>query len=175
MKLTLAGLIICLCATAQTMEREKNDIKALFGFCPSAAILDRIAGISIGLAFSPHWSVEGKVSVAAGILRKADSTEETDHYMEFGKEADINETGSLFTGTVSAAYWPDKSFKGAYFRLGYRCGDRDGADIRAGAGYMFRIWKMIHADISWDIDLISSCKNGVKDKDNISICISIIF
>ena len=175
LNLVIAALLISISASAQTMEKEGKTKEALFGFDPSAAILKGSARIKFGLAFSQHWSVDGSISIGISRLKNERSIYEKKHYEELETDYRNVRSQDLFQGTTSLSYWPQRCFKGTFFTFGGRYGDTEGADIRIGTGYMFRVWRIIHADIRYEADLISSCKSNLTVGDNISIGIYLIF
>lgn len=168
--LVIMGVAMCIHAFGQA----GNSKSLLFGVDPVTAVTERNAGFFIGHAFAEHWSLGGDIFVGLSHRQKLQSDEETGHYGELDqvtlRERKIED---MFYGEVSVSYWPARSFDGAYFSFGGSCQDSGTLGLQLEIGYLFRIWKIIHADISYKVNLNESYRNKeiCGRKTSLGICI----
>lgn len=174
--LIFAGIFICLCSFGQTRNRALEDYSSLIGIDVTSVIIDRSMVLHIGHAFSRHWSIHGSASLRIAGMQKSVNNEETGHYMEFGKEQITESIKDLntFNGSFCLSFWPKQSLKGMNIRVGLIYGNRNGPDCRIGAGYMFRIWKMVHADISYEFDILEARRERISSGTGLRLGINIL-
>ncbi len=166
LKLGLAMLFMTIAAYGKSSLEYGSTI----GISMSAGAVRKQTELSIGHAFSPHWSVGGRASIALSHFFKEYDKEEKEHYGEF-KEICEDESIEMFCGSASVIYWPAAPYDKIYFRAGCCIGDRSGAGIESAIGYFFRIWKSLYADISYEASLFGGKLSG----NGVSIRIHIKF
>lgn len=177
LKLILACVLICSCASGQRTDRNGRNAHSHFGAHISPMLTSGETGISFGHAFSRHWSITGEADIYIPGFRNDRTVEETEHYKElYGYDrTDRDKASDMISGTASIAYWPVESLHGIYLSIGLKYGDRTGADCRIGIGYMFPIWKMINADITYCIDMVGTRMDETIQGKGMTIGINIIF
>lgn len=176
-KLIFAGMLIFSYASGQNAGWDGRKAANHVGADLSSVLITGKTSISVGHAFSRHWSITGEAGIGIPGLRRNKTEEETEHYKELyghGDKSD-NEGYDIITGTASFAYWPEGSLEGIYLRFGLKYGNRTGADCRIGIGYMLPLWKMIYADIRYCMDMAASCRHGTIKGSGTTIGINIIF
>lgn len=164
-------LFICVSAYGYGNERGIQRGKSTIGISMSSGMVKKQAELSISHAFSQHWSVNGRTSIALSIFIDGFEQEEEEHYGEFKNlyKKDERSPQDIVRGCASVTYWPVRCHSGLYFRIGGIFGSREEADIESGIGYFFRIWRSIHADIAYETSLISSFRNGKMSGNGINI------
>lgn len=154
------------------------DYGSTIGISMSSGIVRKQAELTFGHAFSSNWSVSGRVSIALSQFIKDVDEDEKEHYGEFKELSPVEEiSGSdrLFIGNASILYWPVQCHKGAYICLGCNFQDGEDTDIETGCGFYFKVWKILYADISYTISLISSYHNERMNGNGLNICFHLKF
>lgn len=166
-----------ICSCAYGAEKSRQDYGSSIGVGMSSGIIKKQTELSIGHAFSPNWSVSGRVSIALSQYISGYDEEEQAHFGEFqdpDKEGDTI-PHNMSSGSAGVLYWPSRCYKGLYIRTGVYFGECNLTDIEVGAGFFFKIWKLIHADIAYDTLLISSFHSGRMGRNGIRISIHLKF
>ena len=155
LKLVLAMLSVSIITYGKV--KSGPDYGSTIGIGMSAGADMKQTELSIGHAFSPHWSVSGRASIALSHFFKGYDKEEKDHYGEFDELHEDEK--ATFWGYAAAAYWPGHVYEGIYFRMGICLRDMTEPDLGAAVGYCLNIWKGIYADIGYEVHLISAYRN----------------
>lgn len=155
--MAIGAICMAACAAAQV----KTDNSTMAGISLSSAILKESVGFAFSHAFASHWSVGGSLCIRASSSVDSRTIEEQEHYDEFKENGDTDmKQKDILTYKAFLTFWPSHGHRGSHINIGARTGHRSGTDMVTGVGYMFRIWKRMHADISVNIDMISSCRNA---------------
>lgn len=169
-RLELGLAMLFMTITAYGKGKSGLEYGSTIGISMSAGAVRKQTELSIGHAFSPHWSVSGRTSIALSHFFKERDKEEYEHYAEF-KEIHVAENVEMFSGCASVIYWPTAPYEKIYFRTGCRIEGISWPHIESAIGYFFRIWRNLYADISYETSM-----NGGKISGNgVSICIHIKF
>jgi len=172
-RLILGFAILLMTIVAYGKGKSVPDYGSTIGIRLSAGAVIKQTELSIGHAFSPHWSVSGRASIALSHFFKGYDKEEKDHYGEF-YELHGDEKNS-FCGYAAAIYWPGHVYEGIYIRLGLCFIDMRVPDLGTAVGYCFNIWKGIYADVGYEAYLMSSYRNGMLSGNGINIGIHFKF
>lgn len=145
----------------------------------ASAISTRTIRMAFGHRIADKWSIALETGVNTNSLIKEKDDETTTHWNTL---SDSDDTGSrrkfrddLTEVSIYTQYWPEKVFCGPVFCMGGALKDRSGPDIIAGAGYTFKIWKGIRADILYYAYLIESTKAAKFSPGGFRIGISYVF
>lgn len=173
-RLLLALLTTCLTTTA-LYGQDLNFVRMEI----ASAISTRTIRMAFGHRIADKWSIAVETGVNTNSLIKEKDDETTTHWNTL---SDSDDTGSrrkfrddLTEVSIYTQYWPEKVFCGPVFCMGGALKDRSGPDIIAGAGYTFKIWKGIRADILYYAYLIESTKAAKFSPGGIRIGISYVF
>ena len=164
-------LFMCMFFYGYGNERSGQRGKSTIGISMSSGIVKKQAELSISHAFSQHWSVSGRASIALSIFIDGYEPEEIQHYEEFQNmyEGDEKHRQDIALGCASLKFWPRQCHNGLYLELGCSFGGIDGTDLESSIGYFFPIWRGLCADIAYEISLISSYRNEKMNRNGINI------
>ena len=176
------GTIILLTSSVICRGAERN--------CPdkgqeNKVTMDIISCISAGTVrfgfghrLDSRWSIEGKVGIRLLSGKKTD-TETLVHWKDVGRDYLKNRAAGyredLLRSSIDIQYWPSSTYKGIFISIGAEIHDRGHPDGTIGLGYVFKIWKNLHSDISFRTGLIKAVQTQKISPDGLEIGISYIF
>ena len=156
------------------LTNEKNKITLDIMSCITAGTIR----LGFGHRLDSRWSIEGKVGIRLSPVGKTD-TETMTHWKDVGRDylessADSFRRQLMRTG-INIQYWPLNTYKGVFIKLGAEIYDRGHPDGIIGFGYVCRIWKSLHSDISFQTGLIRAVQNQKISPEGLEVSISYIF
>ena len=159
-------------AMAEDVDREHSGMICLD---VSAAIKSEYLRIIIGHPISRHWSAGGYAGVNLGCFKSIPSDEETAHKEDLDRQKTYDTNTGRFQAAAFIRFWPSDPYKGVFLSSGVRFDGEKRQDITAGIGYSMKIWRNIIAEISYEIDILDTYRNGVTKGEKSGISIGIKF
>lgn len=160
-----------------TYGKEKSSLEhgSTIGINLSSGAEIKQTELSIGHAFSTHWSVNVRGSIALSDFLKGFDKEEEEHYGEFDEIIENENMKDVFYGNAGVTYWPVRAYEGAFFRVGVLFKGVSEPKLNASIGYCINIWKNIYANMSYETDITGSVKDEKWGKNRVIIGISLQF
>lgn len=132
------------------------------------------ADIYMQYSFTSHWSAAGEVNIYFINRSVGTSDMEQTHIDDLEKEI-FKIPDSCAMETVSILFWPGESFTGPSLGLGVRHRWEQGMDVIMGAGYTFRIWKGLMAEVRYSVGMREIIENNKTTFDSIGLKICYLF
>lgn len=132
------------------------------------------ANIYMEYSFTSHWSVTGEINIYC-INRTGEMSDmEKTHTDDLGKVI-FKIPDSCTMETVSVRLWPEESFTGLSLGLGVRHQWNQGMDVIMGAGYTFRIWRRLMAEVRYSVGMREIIESDKTTFDRIGLKICYLF
>lgn len=107
---------------------------------------------SAGYGFHEHWSASWEIGVDLSEIMTVSDSEQKEHLGEF--EESSEKASSFRRSVISAQYWIDRTFQGAYIKAGAMVGRNFKADCMIGIGYFIPVWKGIRASFEYETGIL---------------------
>ena len=173
-RLIIAFLLTTLTAIESNAQRQSSIRIEL-----ASVISSNIFRTSFGHKIGKNWSIESETGININRLITGKDDETNAHWNALSDTDRFTDSRTFrenFTEVcISVQFWPRQAYEGIMFSVGGSIKDRDPSDINAGIGYLIRIWKGLHADLQYKINIIETAKSRTMQLDGIRIGISYVF